>query len=117
MGRAGIITYGGPSLKDARKEAGYRTSKEFAERFGIPPTTYCRYEQKPNHIPMVTAINLADCLSVTLDGIVGRKCYEAGGMGAQQAMYDSLSPRGKAEVDRFLAFQIWQDGNMFREEQ
>lgn len=111
-----VITYGGPSLKDARKAAGFKTAREFAENVGIPPTTYARYEQKPNHIPMVTAINLADWFNVPLDAIVGRVCRTRGEIGAQQAAYELLSPRGKAEVDRFLAFQSWSDGNMFKEE-
>ena len=110
-----IIAYGCPSLKDARKAAGFKTSKEFAEMAGIPPTTYCRYEQKPGHIPMTTAMKLADVLDITLDEVVGRKCYASRLLGPQQAMYNSLSPRGKAEVDRFLAFQAWSDGNTFKE--
>ena len=111
------IFYGGPSLKDARKAAGFRTSKEFAEKVGIPPTTYCRYEQKPNHIPMVTAMNLADYFNVTLDAIVGRVCDGSNDESHEQSLYSSLSPRGKAETDRFMAYQAWVDGNMFGEEQ
>lgn len=110
------IFYGGPSLKDARKAAGFKSARDFAQRVGIPPTTYTRYEQKPSHIPMVTAMNLADWLNIPLDDVVGRVCYEKGGAGSQQAIYESLSPRGKAEVDRFLAFQAWSDGNTFEEE-
>lgn len=72
------ITYGGPSLKNIRKAAGFRTAKDFANSVGIPPTTYARYEQKPNHIPMVTAINLADWFNVPLDEIIGRVCTDDG---------------------------------------
>lgn len=114
---ASIITYGGSSLKDVRKAAGFKTAKDFALSVGIPQTTYARYEQKPNHIPTITAINLADYFNVPLDTIIGRKCYTRSGAGAQQALYDSLSPRGKAEVDKFLAFQAWSDGNMFKEDE
>ena len=111
-----IITYGGPSLKDARKAAGFKTSKDFAKKVGIPPTTYCRYEQKPNHIPMVTAINLADYFNVTLDAIIGRVC-DGKTAEAQATLYGSLSPRGKAEADKFIAYQAWMDARMFGEEE
>jgi len=70
------ILYGGPSLKNVRKAAGFKTAKDFATGVGIPPTTYARYEQKPNHIPMVTAMNLADWFNVPLDKIVGRVCID-----------------------------------------
>lgn len=96
------------ALREIRKAAGFRAAKEFATRLGIPPTTYARYEQKVEHIPMPTAIMLADYLDTTIDALVGRSHESA--VGDKQRLYDMLSPRGKAEVDRFMAYQQWLDG-------
>lgn len=98
------------ALKEIRKAAGFRTAKEFAAELGIPPTTYARYEQKGEHIPMTTAIMMADYLNVTLDSLVGRVCGSEVEVGEQQRLYDLLSPRGKARVDEFMAYQQWLDG-------
>ena len=97
-------------LKEIRKAAGFKTAREFAEVMGIPPTTYARYEQKLDHIPMPNAIRMADYLNVTLDSLVGRVCGSEVEVGEQQRLYDLLSPRGKARVDEFMAYQQWLDG-------
>ena len=97
-------------LKEIRKAAGFKTAREFAEAIGVPPTTYARYEQKLEHIPMPNAIRMADYLNVTLDSLVGRVCESPIEVGEQQRLYDLLSPRGKMEVDRFMAYQQWLDG-------
>ncbi len=96
------------SLKDLRKAAGYRTASEFAEKVGIPNTTYARYEQRPSHIPMRQAVMLADFLDSPLDAVIGRE--RESGRGPQQHVYDMLSPRGKAATDEFMAFQLMRDG-------
>ena len=47
------------SAQQLRKEAGYRTAKDFAEAIEVPPTTYARYEQSPDKIPLKQAWMIA----------------------------------------------------------
>ena len=98
------------TLKKLRKGAGYRTSGDFAHDFGIPQTTYSRYEREMQSIPTEKLIKLADWFGVPMDWVVGRKCTHSAGRGAQQEVYDLLSPRGKSEVDKFMAYQMFLDG-------
>lgn len=96
------------SLKDLRKAAGYRTASDFADAVGLPVTTYNRYEQRPRSIPLRKAIAIADFLDAPLDAVIGREMES--GRGPQQGIYDMLSPRGRAAVDEFMAFQLMRDG-------
>ena len=104
----------GTGLKAIRKAFGYKTAKDFTDAFGVPQTTYARWEQHPECIPTKTLIRLADWFAVPIDDVVGRSglLHE----GAKQREYDRLSPRGRAEVDRFMQYQTWIDGKESRRE-
>ena len=106
MGKA----YGKVSLRQLRKGAGFRSASAFAEAVGIPSSTYARYERDSYSIPLNNLMKLADWLDVPMDWIVGRTCEQAVARGAQQDIYDRLSARGRLEVDRFMAYQMWLDG-------
>ena len=52
------------TLQRLRREAGYRSAKEFAEALGIPGSTYARYERAGDGadcgIPLSAAWQIAD---------------------------------------------------------
>lgn len=89
------------TLQDLRKEAGFRTAKDFAEAVGIPAPTYTRYEQDPLKIPIDRAWKIADGLHCSIDAVVGREHIDVNDMrGDFQKYFDSLSPdsQGLLEV-------------------
>ncbi|WP_154434261.1 helix-turn-helix domain-containing protein [Olsenella porci] len=89
------------TLQDLRKEAGFRTAKDFAEAVGIPAPTYTRYEQDPLKIPIDRAWKIADGLHCSIDAVVGREHIDVNDMrGDFQKNFDSLSPdsQGLLEV-------------------
>ena len=93
------------SLRDMRKDAGYKSAKLFAEAMDVPAPTYARYEQTPDKIPLKAAWAIADKLGCTIDEVVGRQELEAEVVhGAVQTFYDELNPASKALFDEFMAF-------------
>lgn len=62
----------GDHLKKLRKEAGYRSSRAFAESIGIPNTRYVEYEQGRVPLSFETAWLIADFLGIPLDAVGGR---------------------------------------------
>ena len=59
-------------LQKLRKRAGYDTAKAFAKELDIPTSTYARYEQSPDGIPLKAAWRIADLLDTSIDEVVGR---------------------------------------------
>ncbi len=60
----------GRRLKEARKAAGYKTAKEFAERNGIPQPTYAMHELGTRGLKQNRAIEYARLLNVTLEWLL-----------------------------------------------
>lgn len=87
-------------LLELRRNAGYATAKDFAEAMGIPPTTYTRYESKPERIPLKAAWALADALDATIDQVVGRDNGDP--RGEVQRAYDRLLPRSQEEISDLI---------------
>lgn len=93
------------SLQDLRKEAGYKTGRDFADECGMTPSTYARYEKDPSGIPLKSAWKMADMLGCSIDAIVGRENPEtADERGEVQKRYDALSPACRSLVDDFMEF-------------
>lgn len=93
------------TLQELRKEAGYRTAKDFAEALDVPPTTYARYEQSPDKIPLKQAWLIADKLDCSIDAVVGREHVEVSEMrGEIQRFYDDVSDENKHLLDEFIDF-------------
>lgn len=85
------------TLQDLRKEAGYKTAKEFAEAVGIPAPTYTRYEQEPKKIPTDRAWAIADKLGCSIDAVVGREYVDVKAMrGEFQKYFDTFTPNDQS---------------------
>ena len=95
------------TLQRLRREAGYRSAKEFAEALGIPGSTYARYERAGDGadcgIPLSAAWQIADKLGCSIDLVIGREDIDAPEPEGIQPRYDALSPEGRALVDSYLS--------------
>ncbi|OUO63935.1 helix-turn-helix transcriptional regulator [Collinsella sp. An268] len=96
------------TLQRLRREAGYRSAKEFAEALGIPGSTYARYERAGDGadcgIPLPAAWQIADKLGCSIDLVIGREDIDAPEPEGIQPRYDALSPEGRALVDSYLSY-------------
>lgn len=96
------------TLQRLRRQAGYRSAKEFAEALGIPGSTYARYERAGDGadcgIPLSAAWQIADKLGCSIDLVIGREDIDAPEPEGIQPRYDALSPEGRALVDSYLSY-------------
>ncbi len=96
------------TLQRLRRQAGYRSAKDFAEALGIPGSTYARYERAGDGagcgIPLPAAWQIADALGCSIDLVVGREDIDAPEPEGIQPRYDALSPEGRALVDSYLSY-------------
>ena len=93
------------NITELRREAGYRSGREFAAALGIAPSTYARYEQQPDSIPLRQAWAIADRLGCTIDMVVGREPVDAGAMrGDVQRFYDGLDRDSRERFDDFIDY-------------
>jgi len=101
------------SLQDLRKEAGYKTGKDFADECGMNPSTYARYEKDPSGIPLKSAWKMADMLGCSIDAVVGRDNPQtADERGEVQKRYDALSPACRSLVGDFIEFAESKDAEL-----
>lgn len=96
------------TLQRLRRQAGYRSAKDFAEALGIPGSTYARYERAGDGagcgIPLPAAWQIADALGCSIDLVVGREDIDAPEPEGIQPRYDALSADGRALVDSYLSY-------------
>ncbi len=96
------------TLQRLRRQAGFRSAKDFAESLGIPSSTYARYERAGDGadcgIPLPAAWQIADRLGCSIDLVVGREDIDAPEPEGIQPRYDALSPEGRALVDSYLSY-------------
>lgn len=96
------------TLQRLRRQAGYRSAKDFAEALGIPGSTYTRYERAGDGagcgIPLPAAWQIADTLGCSIDLVVGREDIDAPEPEGIQPRYDALSPEGRNLVDSYLSY-------------
>lgn len=96
------------TLQRLRRQAGYRSAKDFAEALGIPGSTYARYERAGDGagcgIPLPAAWQIADALGCSIDLVVGREDIDAPEPEGIQPRYDALSPEGRNLVDSYLSY-------------
>lgn len=92
------------NIQDLRREAGYSSAKDFAAALGIPQSTYARYENQPEAIPLKQAWAIADFLGCSIDIVVGREPVDVDAMrGEFQKYYDSLSPESQSLLEQIAA--------------
>ena len=87
-----------------RKEAGYRSAKEFAEKMGMSVGTYTDYEQGRRKFTLEKAWEFADVLGCTLDDLAGRDFPQSGEASLDlvraklQSAFDELNATGQQEA-------------------
>ena len=92
-------------LQTLRKEAGFRSARDFASTCGFSPSTYTRYENDRNTIPVKSAWKMADVLGCNIDTIVGRDDQATmDARGDIQKRYDALPPELQESMDEYLEF-------------
>lgn len=95
----------GKSIQELRRDAGFRSAREFAEECGFSPSSLARYEKEPAAIPMKSAWVMADVLGCSIDDIAGRdEPTTADLRGSIQVRYDELPTSLKASLDDYLCF-------------
>lgn len=93
------------TLQSLRKAKGFKSAKDFAEALSIPLSTYARYEQTPNKIPLSSAWTIADYLECSIDEVVGHTTPEPSSESSElQQIYNELSPQNQNLMDEFLEF-------------
>lgn len=96
------------TLQRLRREAGYRSAKDFAEQVGIPGSTYARYERAVEGpecgIPLSSAWQIADALGCSIDLIVGREDVDARDAGTIDERVAALTPANQAMLTGFLDY-------------
>lgn len=89
----------GKCLQIIRKKRGYKSAREFAEKIGIPVSTYTGYEQGVRSLDYELAWKFADALNCTLDAIGGRvpppRVYEDPKQEALNGYYESMNDGGR----------------------
>lgn len=102
------------TLQRLRREAGYRSAKDFAEALGIPSSTYSRYERAGDGadcgIPLPAAWQIADALGCSIDLVVGRENIDAPKPDKElQARADALSRSSSEMLEDYLRFLEYRD--------
>lgn len=110
------VSKGKRTLQRMRREAGFRSAKDFAERVGIPMSTYARYERAGDGpecgIPLPSAWAIADALGCSIDLVVGREDIDASGGDSIQDRVEALSRTGREMHDDYLRFlEFREDAN------
>ncbi len=100
--------YGKRTLQRLRREAGFRSAKDFAEVLHIPSSTYSRYERAIEGpecgIPMQAAWAMADELDCSIDLVVGRADIDEREAPTIDARVKRLSRSGREMLDDFLRY-------------
>ena len=101
-------TCGKRTLQRLRREAGYRSAKDFAAVLGIPTSTYARYERQPEGpdcaIPLSSAWQIADALGCSIDLVVGRTDIDAAETPTLDERADALSLNARETLSVFMDF-------------
>lgn len=108
------------TLQRIRREAGFRSAKDFAERVGIPVSIYARYERSGDGpecgIPLASAWAIADVLGCSIDLVVGRGDFDTkNAEHSIQERVDTLSRSGREMLDDYLCYlEFREDADAFQ---
>lgn len=107
------------TLQRLRREAGYRSAKDFAQVLSIPRSTYARYERAVEGpecgIPLPSAWQIADALGCSIDLVVGREDIDARDAAALDERVSALSPASRAALTGFLGYLESLEATRFRQ--
>ena len=107
------VSKGKRTLQRMRRESGFRSAKDFAERVGIPISTYARYERAGDGpecgIPLPSAWAIADALGCSIDLVVGREDIDAAGDSIRERV-EALSRTGREMHEDYLRFLEFREG-------
>lgn len=96
------------TLQRLRRQAGYRSAKDFAAILNIPASTYARYERQPEGpecgIPLPSAWQIADALGCSIDLVVGRDDIDSSHEPTLDKRLDALSPGSQKMIRGFLGY-------------
>ena len=105
------------TLQRLRREAGYRSAKDFAAVLGIPASTYARYERQPEGpgcaIPLSSAWQIADALGCSIDLVVGRADIDVVGAPTLDEREVDLSLSARETLAAFVDFLEQRDAARF----
>ena len=101
------------TLQRLRREAGYRSAREFAKELSIPASTYARYERQPEApdtgIPMASAWAIADALGVSIDLVVGRADIDEPQRVTLDDRAEGLTRSSREMLEEYLRFLEYRD--------
>ena len=105
---AGLKKTIGKNLQKLRKEAGFKSSDEFANFLNMKPSRYVEYEQGRASFTMLRAWEIADALKCSLDELAGRdfppELWDKDAM-AVLRRYSDLSPTHREAVKDMISVQ------------
>lgn len=91
----------GKHLQAARKAAGYKSAKAFAERMGLAPTAYTEYEQGRHMFSIEQGWEFAEVLGIDIDALVGHEVPQSFADPAQAALngyWESMNEKGRSAL-------------------
>lgn len=102
------------SLKELRREHGYRTAKELADVLGINLYTLRKYEAGISRLPLELACRLADLYDCPLDVIAGRATvYESPQLAGVESQiirsFRQASEDGRRAISAVAQSQLTED--------
>lgn len=93
-------------MQKARKDAGFKSARSFAESVGLEPTTYTAYEQGARAFNIEQAWEFAEALGVGIDELVGHEATREYADPRQEQMngcYETLNEESKEIIAGVVA--------------
>lgn len=106
MVNAALRKHIGKHLQKARKDAGFKSARSFAESAGLEPTTYTAYEQGARAFNIEQAWEFAEALGVGIDELVGHETAREYADPRQEQMngcYETLNEESKEIIAGVVA--------------
>lgn len=106
MVNAALRKHIGKHLQKARKDAGFKSARSFAESAGLEPTTYTAYEQGARAFNIEQAWEFAEALGVGIDELVGHEATREYADPRQEQMngcYETLNEESKEIIAGVVA--------------
>ena len=91
----------GHSLQQARRAAGFKSARSFADHMGISVNTYTGYEQGRIAFSIEQAWDFAEALGTDIDTLVGHEAARAFADPAQAALngyWESMNQKGRTAL-------------------